>query len=144
MLEDRFHLKFHRETRAGTISILEQSGKPLLLVPSQIKAAKPDGNGFGGIGAVEGKGLGLYNSSMPQFANFLSGYILHHPVIDKTGLHGGYDFQSKTILTKEDFENGSTQGMWLPAVKEMGLKLTETSGPVEIFVIDHAEHPSPN
>jgi len=29
-------------------------------------------------------------------------------------------------------------------VKEMGLKLTETTGPVETFVIDRAELPSAN
>jgi uncharacterized protein (TIGR03435 family) len=34
--------------------------------------------------------------------------------------------------------------MWAPAVKEMGLKLTETQGPVETFVIDHAELPEAN
>jgi uncharacterized protein (TIGR03435 family) len=32
----------------------------------------------------------------------------------------------------------------LPAVSEMGLKLTQAKGPVEKFVIDHAEHPSEN
>lgn len=144
MLAERFQLKFHRETKTGTISILEQSGKPLLLVPTQTRAAKPDGNGFGGTGAVEGKGLGLYNTSMPQFANFLSGNILHHPVIDKTGLDGGYDFQSKTIVTEEDIRSGNTTSMWAPAIREMGLKLTEATGPVETFVIDHAEQPSAN
>ena len=144
MLAERFQLKFHREAKTGTISILAQSGKPLLLVPSQMKTAKPDGNGFGGFGAVEGKGLSLYNSSMPQLAHFLSGNILRHPVIDKTGLEGGYDFQSKTILTKEDFESGDHLSMWLAAVKEMGLKLTDSSGPVETFVINHAEPPSAN
>jgi uncharacterized protein (TIGR03435 family) len=29
-------------------------------------------------------------------------------------------------------------------VNEMGLKLTQAKGPVEKFVIDHAEHPSEN
>ncbi|HXE06911.1 MAG TPA: TIGR03435 family protein [Acidobacteriaceae bacterium] len=144
MLAERFQLRFHRETKMGTISILEQSGKPLLLVQSQMQAGRPDGDGFGGVGAVEGKGVGIYNSSMPQFAHFLSGNILHHPVIDKTGLIGGYDFQSKTIVTAEDIRSGNTTSMWAPAIREMGLKLREATGPVETFVIDHAERPSAN
>jgi len=145
MLADRFHLKFHRETATGTVSILEQSGKPLLLVPSKLRYAKGYGEGFSEVGgAVEGKGVGLYNTSMPQLAKFLSEALLHHPVIDKTGLDGGYDFTSATIVTKEDFDRDSVMNLYLPAVSEMGLKLTQAKGPVEQFVIDHAEHPSEN
>ncbi len=81
---------------------------------------------------------------MPQLAKFLSASILHHPVIDKTGLDDKYDFRSATIVTKEDFESGNVVNLYLPAVNEMGLKLTQTKGPVEKFIIDHAEHPTEN
>ncbi len=145
MLADRFHLKFHRETATGTVSIMEQSGKPLLLVPSKLRYAKGYGEGYSEVGgAAEGKGVGLYNTSMPQLAKFLSETLLHHPVIDKTELDGRYDFTSATIVTKEDFESGNVMNLYLPAVSEMGLKLTQAKGPVEKFVIDHAEHPSEN
>lgn len=145
MLADRFHLEFHRDSTTGTVSILEQSGKPLLLVPSTRRYAKMYGEGYSEVGgAVEGKGVSMYNTSIPQLAKFLSESLLHHPVIDKTGLDGQYDFRSATIVTKEDFQNGSVMDMWLPAVNEMGLKLTQAKGPVETFVIDHAEPPSPN
>jgi uncharacterized protein (TIGR03435 family) len=145
MLTERFHLTFHRETATGTVSIMEQSGKPLLLVPSKLKFASTYGEGYSEVGgAGEGRGVGMYNTSMPQLAKFLSEALLHRPVIDKTGLDGRYDFRSAVIVTKEDFENGNVQDMWLPAVGEMGLKLTQTKGPVEKFVIDHAERPSEN
>jgi uncharacterized protein (TIGR03435 family) len=145
MLADRFHLKVHRETAIGTVSILEQSGKPLQLVPSKLQYAKGYGEGYSQVGgAVEGKGVSLYNTSMPQLAKFLSEALLHHPVIDKTGLDGRYDFRSATIVTKEDFDSGNVMNLYLPAVNEMGLKLTQTKGPVEKFLIDHAEQPSEN
>ena len=71
MLADRFHLKFHRVTTTGTVSLLEQSGKPLLLVPSALKYAKMYGDGYSEVGgAVEGKGVGLYNASMPHWRSF--------------------------------------------------------------------------
>jgi uncharacterized protein (TIGR03435 family) len=144
MLADRFKLRFHRETTPGKVSILEPSGKPILLVSTTLKYAKRYGEGYSELGgAVEGKGLGFYNITMPQLAKFLS-TILRHPVIDKTGLHDNYDFQSATIVTKDDFQNGDIQSMFLPAVKEMGLRLTESTGPVETFVIDHAEPPTAN
>jgi len=145
MLADRFHLKFHVETVTGTVSVLEQSGKPLKLVPSRLKYAENYGEGYSELGgAVEGKGVGIYNASMPQLAKFLSEALLHHPVIDKTGLDGKYDFRSATIVTKEDFESGNVMNLYLPAVNEMGLKLSQGTGPVEKFVIDSAEHPSAN
>jgi len=138
MLADRFHLKFHRETKTGTVSILERSGKPLLLVPSKMDGPEAD------IGASGGGSWGLDNTSMPQLAMFLSQNILHHTVIDKTSLDGSYDFKSATTVTNEDIRGGDDTSMFLPAVNEMGLKLTQTKGPVETFVIDHAERPSPN
>jgi len=141
MLEEKFQLKFHMETKNGKVSVLEQSGRPIMLVAVQAQA-KP--NNFSGVGAVGGKGVGIYNASMGQLAAFLAGYILRHPVIDKTGLDGSYNFQSKTIVTDDDIRSGDTTSMWVPAVKEMGLKLTETTGPVETFVIDRAELPSAN
>ena len=142
MLAEQFQLKFHIETKSGKVSVLEKSGRPITLVAVQTQGGKP--NNFSGVGAVEGKGVGIYNASMGQLAAFLAGYILQHPVIDKTGFDGSYNFQSKTIVTDEDFRNGDTNSMWVPAVKEMGLKLTETQGPVETFVIDHAELPAAN
>jgi len=145
MLADRFHLKFHWDTKQGTVSVLEQSGKPLPLVPTTLKYAKNYGDGYSEIGgAVAGVGIGFYNITMPQLAKFLSEAVLHHPVIDKTGLAGGYDFRSKTIVTEDDIRSGNTGSMWVPMVKEIGLKLTESTGPVETFVIDHAEPPSAN
>lgn len=145
MLTDRFHLQFHRGTKQGTASILEQSGKPLLLVPTTMKYAKNYGDGYSEIGGtVAGVGIGFYNVNMPQLAKFLNEAILHHPVIDKTGLDGSYDFRSKTIVTEDDIRNGNTTSMWVPMVKEIGLKVTESTGPVETFVIDHAEPPSAN
>lgn len=145
MLAERFHLQFHRETATGTLSVLELSGKPLMFVPSTLKYAERYGDGYSEIGgAVAGKPLAFYNVSMPQLAKFLSGALLHHPVIDKTGLDERYDFTSGTIVTSEDIQTGNVMSMWPGAVKEMGLRLTESNGPVESFVIDHAERPSAN
>ena len=145
MLADRFHLKVHHETHTGAVSILEQSGKPLLMVPTIRKYARSSSDEHGEIGgAVEGVGIGFYNITMLQLAKFLSEAILHHPVIDKTGVEGGYDFRSKTIVTADDIRNGNTMSMYLPMVKEMGLKLMDGTGPVETYVVDHAERPEAN
>ena len=144
LLIDRFHLKFHQETKTGTVLLLERSGKAVTLQSTNAVAGADSPYPSGDMGAVEGRGWSLHATSMPELAKFLSNNIVHQPVVDRTGLEGSFDFRSKNIVTKEDFQSSNVTSMFLPAVKEMGLKLESTNGPVVTFVIDHAEPQSPN
>jgi uncharacterized protein (TIGR03435 family) len=69
-------------------------------------------------------------------------------VIDKTGLIGNYDFTLEFVpdsppgANSKPEESGDTL---LEAITDqMGLKLVPDKGPVEIYVLDHVERPSPN
>jgi uncharacterized protein (TIGR03435 family) len=69
---------------------------------------------------------------------------LHHPVIDATGLTGKYD-----IALFWDMRDASEPdaGPTLEAAvqSQLGLKLEQKKGPVDIVVVDHAEKvPSEN
>jgi uncharacterized protein (TIGR03435 family) len=103
LLIERFQLKFHRETKSGDVFLLEQSGKPIKLKPARDRstgenATAPPG-WSGDIDYVDGQ-FSLFNTSMPQFAQFASSMVLHKPVIDRTGLTGSYDFQSSMHAAK--------------------------------------------
>lgn len=141
LLIDRFQLKFHRETKTSDVYLLEKSGKPLKLNPTKVTSSLYPSGEFSG---VEGRGMSLHDTSMPELAKFLSTYILHRLVLNKTELDGAFNFESKDILTNSDFQNNNLTGSYLRAIKEMGLKLQPSKGPVETFIIDHAERPSPN
>ncbi|HWB32251.1 MAG TPA: TIGR03435 family protein [Acidobacteriaceae bacterium] len=144
LLEDRFALKTHVATKEGPVYILERGDGELALIPS--KHPSRDG-GLGGIGLGTNNGRVLLNTSMASLAGELSGYVFHQPVIDKTGLTGTYDFVTKNIPGNEEaFPPGGTPDMTLLIryVKEMGLKLTKSTGPVPTLVIDQASQPSPN
>ncbi len=148
LLEDRFQLKTHLAVKDGPVRVLERSDEQLSLTPPK----HPSSYGsLGGIGFING--VSLLNTTMPQLTAFL-GRLFDETVIDKTGLAGSYDFRSKTVLTPEDFL-GTTKGdqpidpniiltYFLPTLKEMGLKLTRSTGPVTTLVVDQAAHPSPN
>lgn len=140
LLADRFKLKTHVVVTQGPVYLLERGDKKLALTPSQ---DPPRYGGLGGIGARGGAGYRLSNTSMPQLAAYLGGIVLHETVIDKTGLTGAYDFDSKTILSDQDWKNNDPSS-FLPAVKEMGLKLTKSTGPITTLVVDQVAHPSPN
>jgi len=141
LLIERFQLKVHRETSTGKVYLLERSGKTLRLKPVDVAAvnASPYGN-LGETSWVEG--WGLYNETMPELANFASGYEMHRPVLDRTGLTGAFNYRS----AHEDWSTyqADPDGSFLRLISELGLKLVPATGPVEMLVIDHAERPSAN
>jgi uncharacterized protein (TIGR03435 family) len=145
LLIDRFQLKFHHDTRTGTVYLLEKSGKPLRLKPAKVDAAGADSSAdasrFGSIGLA-----GQWNisyTSMPQLAKFASDYVLHAPVQDQTGLTGLFNYRSPMQVDPDAYV-ADNAGSFLNFLAEIGLKLQSAKGPVETFVIDHAEQPSPN
>jgi|HubBroStandDraft_1064217.scaffolds.fasta_scaffold15393_2 uncharacterized protein (TIGR03435 family) len=145
LLIDRFQLKFHRDTKTGTVYQLENSGNPLRLKPAKVDRAGADASAdasrFGSIGLA-----GQWNisyTSMPQLAKFANDYVLHAPVQDQTGLSGLFNYRSP-IEVDPDAYVADNAGSFLNLLAEIGLKLQSAKGPVETFVIDHAEQPSPN
>ena len=144
LLKDRFQLKFHFEVKDGPVLLLERGDGELALKPSE----HPSPRGLGGIGIT--RGVRLLNTTMPQFVENLDWVVFHETVIDKTGLTDQYDFQSKRTEPPSlgpdgaIFDSESVVSLFLPAIKEMGLKLTRSTGPVTTLVADQAAHPSPN
>jgi uncharacterized protein (TIGR03435 family) len=135
LLIDRFQLRFHRDSKTGTIYLLEQKGK--------ISALKPSGKtgGYDEVGWAGG--WVITNSTMPQIARFASNYILHAAVIDRTGIAGAFNHkgpQEDAATHNFHDETESFETM----LQDIGLKLTPSKGPVESFVIDHAGQPSAN
>lgn len=146
LLLDRFQLKVHKEQREESVYLLQRNDRvKLRLVPSD--AGKPGverrypSNTFGN---VAGRGFCINDMSMPGLAKTLGDIVYHRTVLDKTGLTGSYDFESKTIVTEEGFHNQDLNTTFLNAVKEMGLVTKETAGSTEFLVVESATLPSPN
>lgn len=142
LLIDRFQLKFHRETKTGSVYLLEKSGKTLLLrpkegLPADVASSTDNAGSIGFAGEWV-----LSNTTMPQFAKFAGDFYLHRPILERTGLTGAFDYRSP----EEDWDiyQADPTGSLLNLIQEMGLKLESSKGPVETFVIDHAEKPSPD
>jgi uncharacterized protein (TIGR03435 family) len=78
--------------------------------------------------------LRLIRTSMPAFAGELSGFGAI--VVDRTGLHGKYDFNLTRLSTAGD------PGVdW--NVAALGLRLEPIRIPAASIVIDHIEKPAP-
>ncbi len=77
------------------------------------------------------------------------GASLGRPVIDKTGIAGGFDLRLEFALDESVGEHPSDDTMAAPSIftalqQQLGLKLESTKGPGEILIIDSVEKPSAN
>jgi uncharacterized protein (TIGR03435 family) len=137
LLAERFQLKSHTETRECPIYLLVRGGNTLKLAEPKEKNAYP----WAGLLGRGTEGVAGINESMSNLAKRLSGY-LHRPVLDRTGLAGSYDFHAD--YRNDDDEHPDTTAMILACMREIGLKLEASKGPIETIVIEQVERPSGN
>ena len=97
--------------------------------------------------------LGARNVPIGLLAVSLTGWgNLDRPILDQTGLSGTFDYHLEWTPQFEgpvppgaSFQPDPTGPTFLEALKEQfGLKLEPQTGPVDIIVVDHLEHPSEN
>jgi uncharacterized protein (TIGR03435 family) len=104
-----------------------------------LPASAPGAHRFGGRDVT----LAMLATSMPAQTGLA---VVPRPVVDKTGLDGGYDFwMDWTPEDTSEVNNSESGGTFREALKnQLGLKLEPANGPVEVLVIDHVERPSEN
>jgi uncharacterized protein (TIGR03435 family) len=170
MLAERFKLVMHKETRELDIYALVMAragGKPgPALKPSTTDCAaeaKKMGRGGGAppgpndpvtCGSRQNFGrIRFGGMPLSVFANNVSGQ-LGRMVIDRTGLTGNWDFD--LTFAPERPLGALPPGVELPPVdpnaptiftavqEQLGLKFDSTRGPVEVWVIDSIERPTPD
>ena len=133
LLEDRFKLRLHRETRQMPIYALVVA-RPNVIRPSTVDCRKePDTCNIQSAGGHY-SAVGL---TMNNFLIFLSTTV-ERVVIDRTGLKGAYDVEFDWSS-----EPGSDKPSIFTAVQEqLGLKLETDRGSVDVVVIDRIERPT--
>jgi len=106
---------------------------------AHLPANAPGSHRFGGRNVP----LAMLAPSMPMQTGLVT---LPRPVIDGTGLAGGFDFWMEwTPEDTSEVDNRESGGTFRDALKEqLGLKLKPDKGTVEVLVIDHVEQPAPN
>jgi bla regulator protein BlaR1 len=164
LLEDRFKLKVHRETRQVPVYALTVAkGGPKLqaadksCVPLSLPISPlAPGNRYCDdlVGARNGPNTTLKaDASTLDYVCKLLGLMLDRPVIDKTGIPGKFSVYLEFAVdqaTPGALEFPAPPSDVLPApsiftvVQQLGLKLEPTRGPRDYIVIDHVERPSEN
>ena len=156
LLLDRFHFKYHRETRIFSVYSLQIAKNGPKLHEAKLGDVYPNGTHAGDANAwtlsVGNGEFKIQDCSISIFAKNLGGNI-GHVVIDKTGLQGKYDFTLVYAPDHEQTPPGYGQAaattdtrppIFTALQEQLGLKLVSEKAPLEVIVIDHIEPPSPN
>ena len=138
LLAERFQLKVHWQTRQSDVYalVVAKNGPALKVAAAPSKEPGLNTNKSSHLGRMIGTNVPV------SYLSSVLGIQLSHPVIDKTGLQGKYDW---TLVWDPDPSPDSTEPSLFTAVQEqLGLKLKAQKGPVETLVIDSVAHPSEN
>jgi len=155
LLEERFNLKAHwviRDAKTYELVVvkagrMKSTGKP----PTAEEAAAFGDHAVPTLYARGFSGGGIehiaHGASMEEISKMLAEQF-RHPVTDKTGLTGKYDFDLKTYQVyaaerKED-ETNPWPTLSGAILDQLGLRLVPGHGPIPILVVEHVEMPSEN
>lgn len=148
LLEERFALAFHRESRDLSMFALKiaKGGSRLRentnnQIPALVSMVYPQ--------SIK---LPARNVTMRDFASMLQRAIVDRPVVDQTGLTGKYDFDLEWAPDERQF-NGEVPAasveapappLFAAVEQQLGLKLEPGRESVSALIVDRAARPSAN
>jgi uncharacterized protein (TIGR03435 family) len=163
LLGERFKLQVHEEPREFDIFALVTARSNGTLGPAlkrsvqdcspaalQARVAPVQGEcGLSGNGPGRIKFGGM---PLSLFAMYLINQV-GRPVVDRTGLAGNWDFEftftpSRPVAAADGAGSPSSDAdsasIFTALQEQLGLKLESTKGPLDVLVVDHVEHPTPD
>jgi uncharacterized protein (TIGR03435 family) len=160
LLEDRFKLMVHRETKEMPVFALLannngaklRESKPGSCITFGPNSPAPSGSSPGQsspgpcVGFFMGPGTMVGGKVfMGQFADALS-EVVGRIVIDKTGYTGTFDLrlefapEGTSGLTADGADDSSRPSIFTAVKQQLGLRLESQRSPAQILVIDHVEN----
>jgi uncharacterized protein (TIGR03435 family) len=153
LLIENFELKTHTENREITVYALTVDGKHKLTKadPSERSDCRPDPNAPKPMPNMRTM-TSCKNITMAEFARNLeqvTGFF-DHPIVDETGLQGGWDFMMAFFNQTQPRPSASNQQGALPDApeglspydavqKQLGIKLVKTKRSMPVIVVDHVD-----
>jgi uncharacterized protein (TIGR03435 family) len=151
LLADQFELKTHTENREVTVYAMTVSGKPKMTqadgtqrseCPVDPTAIKP----FPNMGTM----VDCRNMTMADFAmnlNQATGFF-DHPIVDATGLTGGWNFKIGWSSGDPTRQNANQAGeaaeptgltSYEAVERQMGVKLVKQKRSIPVIIVDHVD-----
>jgi len=134
LLAERFHLAIHRETRPLQAYVIEVAkGGPRLEKAADGESVTNSSHGQ----------LAARCTGMDLFAQVIA-RELGLPVVNRTGLEGVFNFQLHWTPERELSRPDAGPSIFTALQEQLGLRLRAQKVPLEVIVIDRAEHPTEN
>ena len=153
LLEERFKLKVHHETRQRDVYTLVQGKKKPSLKewqagakPLSVRGRLVPENVVGNFSSREDPyHIVGRKASMARLASYLS-LMLMTPVTDETELSGDFDFELIWGFLDGDRPARPTDPSEVSVAlqEQLGLRLERAKRPIDVLVVDHFEKPSAN
>jgi uncharacterized protein (TIGR03435 family) len=143
LLEERFGVKMHRDTRTmGAYVLTVAKGGPKL-TKSVDQEAMSDTTGV--EWNSQRRVLRVTSTTMAEFVQTMDSQV-EKPMVDQTGLKGKWDFLLKwrPDTAPDTGDPNALPGLFTAIQEQAGLKLEGTTAPVEVLAIDHVDRPSAN
>ena len=136
LIEDRFQMKWHRESREGP-------AYRLIVAPGGPKVPPPhEGRARTMFGDLDAPSMTL--DGLCQILEF----DLGRPVLNRTGLTGPFTIRLQWASDRNPApanpSDESRPSLFTAIQEQLGLKIESIKAPIEFFVIDSAEIPSEN
>ncbi|HUK34285.1 MAG TPA: TIGR03435 family protein [Vicinamibacterales bacterium] len=139
LLQDRFKLRVHHETRDLPVYVLTVKNPqfgPGLRISTFDCAATPSACGIQfSTGHVSAASV-----DVETLINLLSGTV-ERPLINQTGLSGRFAIN---LDWSPDPTVSDKPSIFTAAQEQLGLALASSTAPVDVLVIDHVERPTPD
>jgi len=139
LLDERFKLKVHRETRDLPVYVVRMANQDgrlgPQLHPSSVDCEKERGKCFIRFLPGHVTGVAVNADTIAQLATSSLGRV----VLDRTGLRGLYDFD---LEWSPDQTSPDKPSVFAAVQEQLGLKIDSDRAPVEVVVIDHIERPT--
>ncbi len=129
LLEERLHLRVHRETKEMAVGLLSLASGGLKMKPVDPSNPAP----FPPLPSG-GWSLMQMTGTLPEIAANLSNFV-QRPVLDRTGIEGRFRIR----LYYNNSAESEGPDMYAALREQLGLRLEQGRAPVELLVVDHAD-----
>ena len=144
MLETRFALRMHRETRELPVYLLTKLNPGGDLGPNltpAVKDCRPPASCADGLvtaGYARGK-----SAQWSEVFRLIAAVVTDRRVVDQTGLSGAFDYEL-TYARSLSATDGPAADIFAAVRQQLGLKLESARAPFEVTVIDSVSRPTPD
>lgn len=144
LLIDRFKLQIEKEQKTGTISVLTVDPGGAKLKKSNDTTGEPQTNvSAQSINGAFDLVLDATNVTISRFTFTSPFWELRAPVVDATGLDDTYDIHW-VLGNPAEVSPMDPANIIETCKRQLGLKLSDTKGQIDIINVTHVERPTQN